>query len=299
MLKEKAMKKIFMTTLTMFIILTVYTIPITSNHKKNVVRTNLEIEDITNLKTTSIYLQNKQNYLVKAEVLIDNTKLEEKIPEIVHFLEITNNKIPINLNGYIPENIQLLNCSLENQEVILNFSKELLEQKEKDFIITGIVYSILEQSKVKSVSFQIEQTPLEGYQHLTKDLGINREYAITSREDIQKVDLYYLDNSNTYYVPVTKYVNDNREKIEIIIEELKKTHKDLISLENIHTELLNYKEQENVFFLNFNKYLQDFNDSSYEKLLNTIALSIFDNYDVNMVLFEIDNEKVKYINRKW
>ena len=47
--------------------------------------------------------------------------------------------------------------------------------------------------------------------------------------------------------------------------------------------------------LNFNEYLQDPNDLSYEKLLNTIAYSIFDNYDVNMVLFEVNDEKIKYI----
>ncbi len=295
MLKEKALKKIFMTTLTMFIILTVYTVPLTSTNKKNVLRTNLEIEDITNIKTTPVYLQNKQNYLVKADVLMDNVKLEEKIPEIIHFLETSNNKIPMNLNGYIKDNMRLLNSSIENNEVTLNFSKDLLESKEKDFIITGIVFSLLEQNRIKNVSFQIEGTPLEGYQKLTKELGINREYSLSSREDIQKVVLYYLDNSSSYYVPVTKYINDDREKVEIIIEELKKTHKDLISLENVHTELLNYREQENVFFLNFNDYLQDSNDLSYEKLLNTIAYSIFDNYDVNMVLFEINNEKIKYI----
>ena len=49
MLRQKALRKIFITTLTMFIILTIYTIPTTQNIK--VLRTNLEIKDITNLGT--------------------------------------------------------------------------------------------------------------------------------------------------------------------------------------------------------------------------------------------------------
>ena len=127
---------------------------------------------------------------------------------------------------------------------------------------------------------------------------MGKEYFFSSRKDIQKVVLYYLDNTNTYYVPITKYLNDNREKVEIIVEELKKTHKDLISFENIHTKLLNYKEEENVFFLNFNEYLLDSSPTISDKILNTIAFSIFDNYDVNMVMFEVNYEKITYITRK-
>ena len=68
MLRRKALRKIFITTLSMLIILTIYTIPTTS--KPKVLRTNLEIEDITNLKTDKIYLLNKYNYLVKTDALI-------------------------------------------------------------------------------------------------------------------------------------------------------------------------------------------------------------------------------------
>ena len=137
----------------------------------------------------------------------------------------------------------------------------------------------------------------EWYKELTKDLGINEIHNWTDRNQITKVVLYYLDKNNKYYVPVTKYSNDQREKIKIIIEELKKTEEHLISLENIHTELLDYKEEANVLFLNFNSYLIDENTNSQEKLLNTIAYSVFASYDVNMVMFEINHKKLKYVAR--
>ena len=70
MLKTKAIRKIFTTTLTMFIILTVFTIPTTTKNK-NILRTNLEIEDVTNLSTDKIYLLNSSNLLVRTEVFIE------------------------------------------------------------------------------------------------------------------------------------------------------------------------------------------------------------------------------------
>ena len=54
---------------------------------------------------------------------------------------------------------------------------------------------------------------------LTKDYGINKKYEISSNKDINKVVLYYLGFDNNF-IPITKYVNDKREKLEIIVEDL-------------------------------------------------------------------------------
>ena len=296
MLKEKAIKKLFLTTLTIFIIITLFTIP--NSNKPKVLRTNLEIEDISSLNTETIYLLNQKNYLVKVDVFMNNVSLIEKIKQIIEYLTIDNNKVPIGLNGYIPKETNLIDYQLEDNTVVLNFSKELLNTDQEELMITGIVYSLLEQDKIKKVSIKVENTPMKEYQLLDKRIGINKDYVFSSKKNLQKIVLYYMDDTNTYYVPVTKYLNDNREKVEIIIEELKNTKNNLISLENIHTELLNYKEEGNSFMINMNQYLLDDNEDSQNKLLNTIAYSIFDNYDVNMVLFECNNKKIKQINRK-
>ena len=292
MLRKKAHRKIFITTLTMFIILTIYTIPTTEN--KNVIRTNLEIEDITNLTTDEIYLVNKDNYLVKTSIFIDSKKTKEKIEKIIKYLTIDNNKIPVSLNGYIPKNTKLLDYYLDENYLTLNFSKEFNNSKNKTLMITGLTYSLLELPEIKKITILIDDKPL--YVNLDKNIGINNDYLYTNRNNIKKVTIYYLDD-NDYYVPVTKYLNNDKEKIEIIIDELKSTNKNLISYLNNNVELLDYKEESNVLFLNFNKYLKDSNKEVREKVLNEIAYSVFDNYDVNMVNFEINNKKVKYINR--
>ncbi|MBQ6323409.1 MAG: hypothetical protein IJI22_01080, partial [Bacilli bacterium] len=101
MLKQKALKKIFATTLTMFIILTIYTIPTTNN--KNILRTNLELTDITSLATNTVYLLNKNNYLVKTDVFIEGVTEEEKIKKIINYLIINNPQNSDSLRGYLPK----------------------------------------------------------------------------------------------------------------------------------------------------------------------------------------------------
>ena len=93
-MRTKIIKKIFNTTITMFIILTIFTLKTTSN--SNVLRTNVEIDDITNLTTNNIYLLNKNNLLVKTKVFINNKKNKE-IESIIKYLTITNNKTPVGL----------------------------------------------------------------------------------------------------------------------------------------------------------------------------------------------------------
>ncbi len=286
MLRKKALRKMFITTLSMLIILTVYTIPTTS--KPNVLRTNLEIEDITNLKTDKIYLLNKENYLVKTDVFIDSKKIEKRIEKIIDYLIINNNKIPSNLNGYIPKNTKLLDINIESNSVLLNFSKEFKKSSDEEIMITGIVYSLLEIDEIKEVSFQVENKFYKDYNNLNKDIGINHNILYTNRNDISKVITYYLDESDNYYVPVTNYLNDKREKIEIIIDSLKETKKGLISYINENTKLLDYEEENNLLILNFSKELKDDNPISEDKILNTISYSVFDNYDVNMVMFQIE-----------
>ena len=279
----------------MLIILTIYTIPTTQ--KPNILRTNLEIEDITNLSTDKIYLLNKDNYLVKTDVFIDTTKLENRIKKTIEYLTISNNKIPSSLKGYIPRNTKLLNLNIESNSLLLNFSKEFKNSSNEEIMITGIVYSLLELADIKEVSIQVENNFYKDYTNLNKNIGINKNIMYTNRKDINKVVTYYLDKEDTYYVPVTNYLNDTREKIEIIIESLKGTKKGLISYISDNTKLLNYQEDNNLLILNFSKELKNKNPTVEDKILNTISYSVFDNYDVNIVLFQIEGETYKYIKR--
>lgn len=297
-MRTKIIKKIFNTTITMFIILTIFTLKTTSN--SNVLRTNIEIDDITNLTTNNIYLLNKNNLLVKTKVFINNKKNKE-IESIIKYLTITNNKTPVGLKTYIPKNTKILNYKLENNTLIIDLSKEFLSTANKQLVITGLVYSLLEIKDIDNIMLQVEGKPIEGYNEvLNKNIGINNEFLFNSRYDISRVVIYYVDkiDNKTYFVPVTKYLNDTREKIEIIIDELKENNNNLISYLNDNAQLINYREEGNVLYLNFNEYLIDSNDEVSKNIMKTIAYSVFDNYNVNVVCFETNSKRVDMITNE-
>ena len=295
MLRKKAIRKLLITFILIYTIITTSSIPKLTN-KKNEIQTNLEINDITNINTDTIYLINNKNFLVKKNIFIDSNQLKDKIEIIIDNLKIkkNNNK----LKGYIPSKTKLLSYKLEDNHLILNFSKDIKNVSNEKQLITGITYSFLELEDINYISFLIEKIPWKNYTKLSKNIGINNEYLLNSIKDSNKVVIYYLDDTNNYYVPITKYLNDKREKIEIIVDELKKTKKDLISYIPEKIKLLSYREEENVLFLNFNEYLKDSCEDSRKKILNTISYSVFDNYNVNMVVFEIENKKYQYIYKK-
>lgn len=294
-MQNKILKKLFNTTVTMFIILTILTINKTSN--TNTLRTNLEIENITNISTDNIYLLNDDNLLVKTNIFLDKNK---KIENIIKYLTISNNKTPSGLKAYLPKNIKLINYFIGNNTLTINLSKEFMNTNNLDLQVTGLVYSLLELNDIDNIKIQVEGKQLDNYNKLlNRNLGINNKYLFNNRYDISKVTVYYIDKigNKEYYVPVTKYVNDTRNKVEIIVDELKLSDNNLISYLNDNVKLLNYREEANVLFLNFNNYLLDQNKKIYNEILNTIAYSIFDNYDVNVVCFEINSKRVDLITK--
>lgn len=313
MLRTKAIRKIFLTTLTVFILLTVFTITNYNNDNDNVLRTNLEIEDIAGLKTNVIYLLNDEGLLVQDRVLLDGSSVEEKIEKLlINLTEGSTGSFADGLSKVIPKGTVVNNVMFGNKYVTIDFSKELLnvsEEKEKS-MITAIVYSVMDLDDFLGVSILVEGKSLEEYPNskekinkiLDKSIGINKNYDITSFNNINKVVIYYLENinDNLYYVPVTKYVNDDREKVNIIVEELASSYiyeSNLMSFLNSNVSLLEYEEKENIMSLNFNDYLFDGNDKVLEEVLYSIAYSVFDNYDVSMVSFEVNGEIIDHIDK--
>lgn len=311
MLRTKAIRKIFLTTLTVFILLTVFTI--TNYNNDNVLRTNLEIEDIAGLKTNVIYLLNDEGLLVQDRVLLDGSSVEEKIEKLlINLTEGSTGSFADGLSKVIPKGTVVNNVMVGNKYVTIDFSKELLnvsEEKEKS-MITAIVYSVMDLDDLLGVSILVEGKSLEEYPNskekinkiLDKSIGINKNYDITSFNNINKVVIYYLENinDNLYYVPVTKYVNDDREKVNIIVEELASSYiyeSNLMSFLNSNVSLIEYEEKDNIMSLNFNDYLFDGNDKVLEEVLYSIAYSVFDNYDVSMVSFEVNGEIVNHIDK--
>ena len=223
-----------------------------------------------------------------------------------NLIDDNNSKFPNGLSATIPKNTKLIDVVYDEEYVTLNFSKKLLSVKNelKDRMIESIVYSVMDLGDIKGVIITVEDEMIKEYAKvLDKNIGINKKYDIKSRDKINKVVIYYLEeiDDNNYYVPVTKYLNDDRDKIKIIIDELTTSYiyePNLMSFLNSNTKLLDHEEKENVMSINFNNALFDGNDKIVEEVKYTLAYSIFDNYDVEQVLLQVDGKNIETISKK-
>ena len=308
MLRTKALRKIFITTLSLFILVVAFSLKGVGNTETLAVTAHGEVENKGDIY--NIYLLNKNNLLVRSKIYMNEDNIKDRVYKIINSLK-DSNKVN-GLSGVIPSGTKLKDVIVGKEIVTLNFSKDILKvdlDKEKN-MISSIVYSILELDKVEGVSILVEDEVLNKYPVseekldpiLNKSIGINKVYDITSRNNINEVVIYYLDriNNDMYYVPVTKYINDDREKIKIIVEELASSYLyegNLISFLNSNTVLLDYQDDDGIMRLNFNDYIMDENDKLVEEVIYTISLSVFDNYPSEMVSFEVNGEVVGHVSR--
>lgn len=310
MLRTKAIRKIFLTSLSMFIILCVFTLSTITN---DVLRTNLEIHEISGIVTDDIYLLSKNGYLVRKRVLLDYDNDKDKIIKALNYLiDKEENKFSNELIGPIPKGTIVNDVICGDKIVTVDLSKKLMDVSinHEKHMISAIVYTVLNISDAEGVSILVDGSILESYPNtleklpsvLDRNIGINKDYNITSREDISRVVIYYLDDidNELYFVPVTKYLNDSRDKIKIIIEQLSSSYlyeDSLMSFLSSKVELLDYYIENDVLFLNFNEFLFDTNDVVLEEVLYSISYSVFDNYDVSMVMFEVNGKEVNHVFR--
>lgn len=304
MLKEKALKKIFITTITIFIVLVFYTLANLGEPKS--ITKDISLVDQDDLKT--IYTINTDNYIAKATVYIDSKlSLEDKIKSLLEIMIEKNNKnalLPSNFKPILPKNTKVLSVKLDNDILKINFSKELknINKEQEEQMLEAITYTLTEFKDVLGVEIYVEGNLIKYNSNnvistiLTKDIGINKIYDLTNTNNINKVILHYYSKKDgkLYDIPITKYINDDREKIEIIVEELANNYikePNLISYLDSRTKLLNYNIKDKTLNMTFNDYLFSTNDKGLEALYK----SIFNNYDINKI--KITNKTGKIIEK--
>lgn len=298
MLKKKAINRIFFTTIVFFIFFAFYSLKLVTNTNDKEAKTikNKEI----------IYTLNNDNYISKTEIYVGKFyTLEDKIKEKLETMVEKNNKnalLPSYFKPILPENTKVLKVKVEDSLVKVYFSKELenINKEQSEKMIEAIIYTITDEN-ILGIEIYVEDQMLKYVPHtkkelptiLTKEFGINKSYEISSVETLNKVVMTYYTNykDNYYEVPVTKYISDDREKLEIIFEELNSVSKEekLINLLD-KVKVNNYKIGENSITI-------DLSSDITAKEGRIIASSIFNNYDIENIKILVNNEK-KYEKTK-
>ncbi len=303
MLKRRAFRKIIITTFSLLTVFAICIIPNSLNSKDNFLDTKIDLEYVNNLGTNEIYLLGPNKYLVKTNVLLETDNMNTKIRSILDYLTIQkSDKLPTGLSGIIPMNTKVNNVEIKESIVTIDFSKELLDVKEEleERLIEAITYSIINIDGVEAITIKVDgnlltelpKTKKKLPELLNRNFGINKVFDIDNLNGIQKVTLYYLDkiSNQNYYVPVTKYLNDDREKINIIIDNLSSNYiyeSSLVSLLNQNTELINYEIEDEIMTLNFNNSIFT-HDKILEEVTYTIKESVCSTYPVKSVILEVE-----------
>ena len=293
MLRKKAFRKIVITTFVLFVVLTIYMIP-SKSKKDNKIYHYVDTKDI------SVYLLNNYDQLTKVDYKVTNSKIENVIDSIIKKITISNDAtIPKSFVQVIPSNVNLKNVNVVDRIAYLNFSNDFLDilDSEIEMIVEAISYSIFELDEIDGVSIYVNNENISSIYDIpniiTRSYGINKRVEINSFNDVSKVTVFYIDNEedNNYYVPITKYVNDDREKIKIIIDELSSNYvyeSNLISLLDKNIKLLDYEIKSDSITLDFNNSIF----MEQNEILEEVVYSVFANYDVKEVVFKEEGKEI-------
>lgn len=291
MLREKILRKIYMTTLIVFVLF------IISSFTVNKTIPSIKTEYQT--KLSKIYLLDDDNYLLEVSISVKDN-INDNIPIVFNNLKDTRHYS--GLKGLIPVNTKINNYEIKDKVLNIDFSDNLLNINDelKDKLIESIVYSYLNFKEIDKVRITINNKELNEINNsypnvLTRDIGINKEYSINSIKDIKKVVLYYYEEKegNKYYVPVTKYLNSKDDKIKIIIDNLKTNYlvkTNLMSYLNDKVRIDKYEKTNNIVTISFASIL-DFNDNDIlEEVIYTLSNSIIESNEAVKVIFTYNDQ---------
>lgn len=317
MLKKMSIKKIMVATSAILILVIMYLLPDTSIKEIDLDKSNIEY--VYDNIVSTIYLVDSEDYVARTSISSCNCSGIDKVYDLVDGLIIDGKKSNIIPNGFrsiIPSGTSILDVDLNDRTLTINFSKELLDVNEKDEnkMIESIIYTLTSIDGIDNVIIKVEGNILNNLPSgtklptvLNKDYGINKSYDLVSTRDIDYYTLYYVNRYNDYeyYVPVTKYVNNNSDdKIKVIIKELSSSpiyETNLMSYLNANTEIYDYELSNNNLKLNFNNLLLSDVDSNriLEEVIYTIGLSMDNIYNnLETVSFYVDNEEIYTLNIK-
>ncbi len=311
MLKRMSIKKIMVSSCAILLLLIIYLIP---DNKREINLKQDKIEYSYNNVVSTIYLVDRNNYVARTSIPSCKCEGVDKAKDLVEGLIIDGNKSSIIPNGFrsiIPPSVRILNLSLDNSILTIDFSKDILDvsEREEKKMLEAIIYTLTSIDGIDKIIIKVEGEVLNNLPKsgeslpsvLDKSYGINKTYDLVNTSDIDSYTLYYVNkyNNNEYYVPVTKYVNSKiTDPIKVIIKELSSSpiyETNLMSYLNSEAKLISYDLSEDTLKLNFNSLLLSDVDkkSILEEVIYTISLSMDNIYnELKEVSFWVDDEEI-------
>lgn len=261
------------------------------------------VSDESNNDFVKVYLGDKNNF-----VSLVNVECNDNIDKIKEVFECINNQeVPEGFFTYIPEGVKLINYTLDNNLLKLNFSKEFLnvELENENKLIEMIIYSFTNIKGIDKIMIFVENELLTRLPEskkklpiiLDRDYGINKVVDIDSLSNNVSFNVYYLGKNDNkyYYIPVTYVINNNDDVVEMIVRKLKSTgiNSSLLTRLTSNVEIVGYNFNDGKMDILFNSELENImKDSMLEEEINyMLVMSFADSLNINEENIAINFQK--------
>ncbi|UCZ52155.1 GerMN domain-containing protein [Bacillus shivajii] len=223
--------------------------------------------------------------------------------------------LPNGFQAVLPPGTEVINATVNQGVATINFNEEFADYRPEHElqVLQSLTWTVTQMEGVDRVRIQmdgedVEEMPqrgtpiVEGY---TRAHGINLE--MSDHADISSTTslvVYFLaqDSEQTYYVPVTRRVDQQADPYEAVMAELLKGP-DMMS--NLLTDFRQEVElvsepvlQNGTLTLNFNEAVlsQMQGTAMSENVLNMIVLSMTEQNDVENVSVQVDSESTVLVS---
>ena len=307
---NRILKKKFLTSITvMFILVAIYLV------SNNSVDFKQELSYVqSDVAVSNIYLLDGYQFVSLTNIALAQESVESKAREIIDILIQDGpgeNKIPSGFKSLINPDTTLKSLKFEDNILKLDFSKDLFDTKDEYEvkILEALVYSLTSIEKVKGIEVYIDGKLLEELPKsklklpkvLDKSFGINKDFAVSSLDNVSQITVYYINkyNDSYYYVPVTRYINNTSEKVNVIIDELRDNNfylTGLMSFMNSDVNLIDSSIENDEMTLSFNKNLYSDQDSKevLKEVIKSINLSVEATYGIDAISYVVEDEPLNF-----
>jgi germination protein M len=244
----------------------------------------------------TVALSNRDDVATQAlEYLVTNGPVSEMLPNGFRAVLPADTNVSVNVNGGV---------------ATVDFSKEFKNYQPKDEkkILEAVTWTLTQYDSIKKVKFQMNghemtEMPVNGTPistEVSRSMGINMDTAeVVDITNTKPVTVYYLggDESNYYYVPVTKRVsNTTTDPVVAVVDELVKgpnISSGLVSEFLSSVELVDKPTvADGKVTLNFNEAVYGSFDEKMvsEQLLTSLVLSLTEQQGIESVAVMVEGD---------
>lgn len=266
-----------------------------------------------NVIMTELYLLDKDNLVVPVSLLLPETKsvAKQALEYLVAEGPVTES-LPNGFKSVLPSETVVIGLDVnENKLATVDFSKEFCNYEphlEKQ-ILQSVVWTLTQFDSIDKVALRVNGHPVAQMpvaktnidSELSRNIGINLEYFQT--EDIMNthpVTLYFekSEADNNYLVPVTRRIENKKDDITTLVNELIIGAKAGSSL---HTNLMpdtalisQPTVQNGIVSLNFNENIYSDLGNNEKFVANSViwqlVLSLTERADIQQVVLQVNGK---------